>query len=142
MVSSKIDVRYEMRGTPIIEENGLYVRILFKIKFWGKQTWRESNLGIKHSCVLEEIDICKNFIVKELSKDFPVRNEQVGSYQGDVIFFPDLAILFWVRKEGIIAEVRQKVGNLFSGKDREAQLRYDSSYMFLCNNPCLQHPWW
>ena len=27
-------------------------------------------------------------------------------------------------------------------KDREAQLRYDSSYMFLCNNPCLQCPWW
>ena len=27
-------------------------------------------------------------------------------------------------------------------KDHEAQLRYDSSYMFLCNNPCLQCPWW
>ena len=29
-----------------------------------------------------------------------------------------------------------------NSKDREVQLRYNSSYMFLCNNRCLQHPWW
>ena len=32
--------------------------------------------------------------------------------------------------------------NLRDIKDCEVQLKYDSSYMFLCNNPCLQHPWW
>ena len=25
---------------------------------------------------------------------------------------------------------------------RSAAPKYNSSYMFLCNNPCLQHPWW
>ena len=51
-----------------------------------------------------------------------------------------LDLIITEHQENLIRKLNQ--GRLFSVKDCEAQLRYDSSYMLLCNNPCLQHPWW